>query len=808
MLVPNERRMLLIAVTHLALFLVSAIPFHHPSHSVTWRYRGGESTEELTLEEKVQAAMQRLGIQPVAPASSEGEEFKKPPVSERTEAVSSSSSEPPPTTASASATTTTPSSLDQPMDQNEDTAPLAPAPTTSNDDVGSCTIDGVCTAVPPPELTTNGDPTPDEPHVKEAPEDPEALAQRIATSMNVDISLVWAALAATADTTSTDDGSADGTLNETKARALLQLELDMVHQIPADAPEVQLLQAEGHDDTFLIRRALAFAERNVEDARAILQAELDEEEEQADETVENPGFKTVSVDAGFDPTALGGPTPNTPPAPAPRDSVVFEATTAQVFPLVLQSPVPVLLDIYADWCGPCKALSPILEDMAIKSGGAFRLVKVNTDQEQAVSSALDVTSLPTVFGVRDGRIVHMFQGMPRSEEKMKNFMMGLLGVEPFAPPISDSELEQYDQWTRRLIQTTAAAGYSFGARERLQDRTMTNLDTLVQQAGGVVPAEAAAQIVRSLLHNIVKDPFATKFRTIKLDNKVIKAKVAPYPAALAILKSVGFGALGSNAMVLQNAKVVVNPAPLMAARDAIDKWIDKKRYEVAKESRKQKDEADKAQVQVELAQAREAKKQAEIIAEQEAQAARDPNVCKLKLRVEGKKKVHTVELDGDAPLRTILSQVPGLPDDDTELQITCVAKRLVFKSSDEEALQKTLREHNLFPTASLVIKPLVATTPSESATESSTLTARAAARRKLKRGSHTMQSVGIYAKNDNAKGELIDGGGGALYEHDVSDDEDEGVDGTSSSGGDGSSMSATTKDDNDASTELQEEEQD
>ena len=62
---------------------------------------------------------------------------------------------------------------------------------------------------------------------------------------------------------------------------------------------------------------------------------------------------------------------------ANKADVVFEATAAQVQELVLESPVPVLLDVYADWCGPCKVLGPILEEMAVKAGGLFRLVKIN-----------------------------------------------------------------------------------------------------------------------------------------------------------------------------------------------------------------------------------------------------------------------------------------------------------------------------------------------------------------------------------------------------------------------------------------------
>lgn len=62
------------------------------------------------------------------------------------------------------------------------------------------------------------------------------------------------------------------------------------------------------------------------------------------------------------------------PTPAKKEDVVFQVTAANFQSLVLESPVPVVLDVYADWCGPCKQLGPVLEEAAIKAGGAFRYV--------------------------------------------------------------------------------------------------------------------------------------------------------------------------------------------------------------------------------------------------------------------------------------------------------------------------------------------------------------------------------------------------------------------------------------------------
>ena len=89
--------------------------------------------------------------------------------------------------------------------------------------------------------------------------------------------------------------------------------------------------------------------------------------------------------------------------PALKEDVVFEIDSNNFQKVVLESKVPVLLDIYADWCGPCKQLGPILEEAAIKSGGMFRLAKLNSDKEGSLSEALGVTGLPTVFAIVNGK---------------------------------------------------------------------------------------------------------------------------------------------------------------------------------------------------------------------------------------------------------------------------------------------------------------------------------------------------------------------------------------------------------------------
>lgn len=705
-----------------------------PWRRAAFFHRGGAT--ELTLEEKVHAAMQKLGLEaaPERPDCQDG--VCKSPV--LTKAASSGND-------SVMESNTSPSTLDI-----EETV-----------DANSVGIQVKQDTVEAPTRKNTAQ-----------------VAASMAKELGVDESLAWAALGAT----STSDGSTDDRIyHEDAARDMILSELEMIQRVPEESAAVQQLASEGYGgDIFLIRRALAFADGNLDDARAILQAEMDEmdeveeEEENRQQKEIGSGFQTVTVDANFDPTAMEDTTTATQPkqssetpTPAPRDEVIFEATTDQVFELVLQSPVPVLLDIYADWCGPCKTLSPILEDMAIKSGGAFRLVKVNSDTEKPIAgTALQVSALPTIFGVRDGKILNSFQGMPKSEDMMRNFMMGLLiPGQAFDPPVSAADAKNYATLTNQLIKISSAAAYPFSARERLQVRVSDRLDDLVKETGdNVLSAESSANIMRTLLNNLIKDPFATKYRHINLANKVLASKVSQYPACMAILKSVGFAMRGKDAMELGDGQKIVNLSPLSIARDAIDKWVSNKKYELAKANRQAKDEKDRVLVQQELAR-RQAEEEED---DEEEEEDVDENLSILKVRVHGKKKIYNVEVHADEPVREILQRISGLGDDG-DFQIICAAKRLVIRSEDDDAMKKTLRSSGLWPTANLVVKQNNAASSTDSVSK---LADRQQQQRK-KRGSHTMQSVGIYGKDDNAKGELIDGGGGVLYEQDVTDDEED-----------------------------------
>ena len=86
----------------------------------------------------------------------------------------------------------------------------------------------------------------------------------------------------------------------------------------------------------------------------------------------------------------------------------FQTFQADVIDASMQ--VPVLVDFWAPWCGPCKSLGPMLEKLEQAYGGRFKLVKIDTDAEQQLAQHFRIKSIPTVYAFVGGQPVDQFQG--------------------------------------------------------------------------------------------------------------------------------------------------------------------------------------------------------------------------------------------------------------------------------------------------------------------------------------------------------------------------------------------------------------
>ena len=112
-------------------------------------------------------------------------------------------------------------------------------------------------------------------------------------------------------------------------------------------------------------------------------------------------------------------------------SFIIDITQDQFIEEVIEKSksVPVLVDFWAPWCGPCKQLTPILEKLVNNKDGKIILAKINVDENQGIAGQLNIQSIPTVYGFVDGKPIDAFQGA-QPESKIEAMINKLIDATP------------------------------------------------------------------------------------------------------------------------------------------------------------------------------------------------------------------------------------------------------------------------------------------------------------------------------------------------------------------------------------------
>jgi len=99
-----------------------------------------------------------------------------------------------------------------------------------------------------------------------------------------------------------------------------------------------------------------------------------------------------------------------------RPVPVTDATFAQE---VLQSPMPVLVDVWAPWCGPCRMIAPVIEELAQEFAGRLKVAKLNSDENQYTASQYHIQGIPTLLFLKNGQLVDQIVGVTPKPQIIK-----------------------------------------------------------------------------------------------------------------------------------------------------------------------------------------------------------------------------------------------------------------------------------------------------------------------------------------------------------------------------------------------------
>ena len=164
--------------------------------------------------------------------------------------------------------------------------------------------------------------------------------------------------------------------------------------------------------------------------------------------------------------------------------------------------VPVIVDFWATWCGPCKQLGPILEKVVKDARGAVRLVKIDIDKNPAIAGQLRIQSIPAVYAFKGGRPVDGFMGaLPESQ--VKSFVQRLIG-QAVSSPIEEALAE-----AREALEASddGTAGALFAEVLKIEPENAAALAGLAQVSLNAGDVDQAKQLIERIPAKERKDSF-------------------------------------------------------------------------------------------------------------------------------------------------------------------------------------------------------------------------------------------------------------------------------------------------------------